>query len=72
MSEDREEIDVEKTLEKESITQGGLTCTYNVKTNDCFTYIIESGGITGDILVDIPTYFDQIDLLGRTHPSFNC
>ena len=62
MSEDGEEIDIEKNFGEGKFYSGGLTCTYNGKTNDCLLYIIESGGITGDILVDIMTYFNQIDL----------
>ena len=44
---------------------GGPTCKYNGKVVDCLTFISESGGITGDILVEILTYFDQIDLFPR-------
>ena len=62
MTENGEEIDVEMNLGKGKYYPGGPTCTYNGKTVDCLTYISKSTGITGDILVDIMTYFNQIDL----------
>jgi hypothetical protein len=44
---------------------GGPTCKYNGKVVDCLVFTSESGGITGDILVKILTYFDSIDLFPR-------
>ena len=41
---------------------GGPKCRYNGKIVDCLTYVSESGGITGDILVETLKYFDDIDL----------
>ncbi len=41
---------------------GGPTCKYNGKVVDCLVFTSESGGITGEILVEILTYFDSIDL----------
>ena len=41
---------------------GGPKCMHNGKEVECLVYASESGGITGDILVDILTYFDSIDL----------
>jgi hypothetical protein len=40
-------------------------CKYNGKVVDCLTYTSESGGITGEILVEILTYFNSIDLFPR-------
>ena len=65
MTENGEEIDVEMNLGKGKYYPGGLTSTFNGKTVDCLTYVFQSIGITGDILVDILTYFDQIELFPR-------
>ena len=46
---------------------GGPKCIYNGKEVECLTFCSESGGITGDILVKILTYFDSIDLFPRSH-----
>ena len=65
MTENGEEIDVEMNIGKGKYYSGEPTCTYNGKTINCLTCISESGRITGDILVDILTYFDQIELFPR-------
>jgi hypothetical protein len=59
LTEDGKEIDIVLNFGDGT---GGPSCIYNGKIVDCLTYISESGGITGNILVDILTYFDQIDL----------
>ena len=41
---------------------GGPTCQYNGKTVDCLTFVLYSGGITGNILVKILTCFDAMEL----------
>ena len=55
-------IDMDINFGEGKYYPGGPTCKYNGKVVDCLTFISESGGITGDILVDIIIYFDQIDL----------
>ncbi|KAL3804780.1 hypothetical protein ACHAW5_001887 [Stephanodiscus triporus] len=44
---------------------GGPTCKYNGKFVDSLVFTSESGGITAEILVEILTYFDSIDLFPR-------
>ena len=44
---------------------GGPKCNYNGKLVDHLTYILESGGITGDILIEILKYFVETDLFPR-------
>ena len=51
---------------KDKYYPGGPTCQYKGKTVDCLTFVSESGGITGDILVAILTYFDAMDLFPRS------
>ncbi len=41
---------------------GGPTCKYDGKVVDCLAYTSKSSGISGEILVEILTYFDSIDL----------
>jgi hypothetical protein len=62
LTEDGKEIYIRLILEMENYSRGEPSCIYNGKIVDCLTYIPESGGITGDILVDILKYFDQIDV----------
>jgi len=59
------EIDVEMNIGEGKFHPGGPKCKYNGKEVDCLAYATESGGITGDILVQILTYFDEIDLFPR-------
>ena len=61
-----DEIDFELSTGEGKYFPGGPTCQYNGKTVDCLTYCSPSGGITGEILVKILTYFDEIDLWPRT------
>jgi len=56
------EVDVEQNIGEGRFHPGGPKCKYNGKEVDCLAYTTESGGITGDILVEILTYFDEIDL----------
>ena len=44
---------------------GGPTCRYRGKDVKCLTFASESGGITGEILVQILSYFDSIELFPR-------
>jgi hypothetical protein len=44
---------------------GGPTCTYRGKTIPCATYITESGGISGEILVNILRTLDDLDVFPR-------
>jgi hypothetical protein len=66
LSASGEEIDVEMNVGKGKYYPGGPTCQYNGKTVDCLTFVSESGGITGDILVAILTYFDAMELFPRS------
>jgi len=59
---DGKEIDFELNFGNGKYYPGGPTCRYNNKVVDCLTYVSESGGITGCILVGILTYFDAIQL----------
>jgi hypothetical protein len=43
----------------------GPTCTYRGKTIPCATYITESGGISGEILVSILRTLDDLDVFPR-------
>jgi hypothetical protein len=43
----------------------GPTCTFRGKDIPCLTYITESGGINGDILVDILRTLDELDVFPR-------
>ncbi len=62
LSEDGNEINIGLNFGDGKYYPGGPSCIYNGKIVDCLTYISKIGGITDDILVDILTYFDQIDL----------
>ena len=59
------EIDYEANMGEGKYYPGGPKCTYMGKQVDCLTFGSESGGITGEILVEILTYFDSIDLFPR-------
>ena len=43
----------------------GPKCNYRGKEVECLTFASESGGITGEILVKILEYFDQLQLFER-------
>jgi hypothetical protein len=43
----------------------GPTCTYRGKTIPCATYITESGGINGEILVSVLRTLDDLDVFPR-------
>ena len=58
-------IDFERNLGPGTFQPGGPTCTYNGKEVECLVYSSEGGGITGEILVSIVTYFDYIELFPR-------
>ena len=62
LTADGKEIDFELNVGEGTYYPGGPKCRYNGKIVDCLTYVSESGGITGDILVEILKYFDDIDL----------
>ena len=59
---DGKKIDFELNVSEGTYYPGGPKCRYNEKIVDCLTYVSESGGITGEILVEILKYFDDIDL----------
>jgi hypothetical protein len=56
------EINIELNIGEGKYYPGGPKCKYNSKVVDCQCYVSESGGITGDILVEILRYFDEIQL----------
>ena len=62
LTEDGKEFDLELYFGEGKFYPGGPTCNYNGKVVDCLTFTSESGGITGEILVEIVTYFNSIDL----------
>ena len=62
------EIDFSSNAGKGKYHPGAPTCTYKGKEVDCLTFASESGGITGDILINILSYFDSINLFPR-HPG---
>jgi len=62
LTADGKEIDFSLNFGEGKYYPGGPKCSYNGKIVDCLTYVSESGGISGDILVEILTYFDQIRL----------
>ena len=59
------EIDVAQNLGCGKFHPGGPKYKYNRKNVDCLAFATESGGITGNILVQFLTYFDLIDLFPR-------
>jgi hypothetical protein len=65
LTEDGKELDLELNFGVGKYYLGGLTCKYNGKVVDCLAYTSKSGGITGEILVEILTYFNSIDLFLR-------
>jgi hypothetical protein len=65
LTEDGIELDLDVNFGEGKNYPGGLTCKYNGKVVACLAYTSESGGITGEILVEILTYFDSIDLFLR-------
>ena len=58
-------IDLKLNLGKGKYYPEGPQCNFNGKVVDCLTFCSESGGITGDILVQILQYFDELDLFPR-------
>ena len=56
------ELDLELNFGESKYYPGGPTCKYNGKAVDCLIFTSESGGITGNILVEILTYFNSIEL----------
>ncbi len=61
MTEGGKELDLEVNFGEGKYYPGGLTCKYDGKVVDCLAYTSKNGGITGEILVEILTYFDSID-----------
>ena len=59
------EIDFEANCGEGKHYPLGPKCKYRGKEVDCLTFASESGGISGDILVEILKYFDKIDLFPR-------
>jgi hypothetical protein len=58
---DGKEIQLDDNFGEGKYYPGGPKCNSNGKVVDCLNFASESGGITGDILVDILKYFNQID-----------
>ena len=58
-------IDYEMNVGEGKYYPGGPKCKFNSKVVECLTFGSESGGITGEILVGILQYFDEIDLFPR-------
>jgi len=61
----RDKIDFATNMGKGKFYPGGPTCEFNGKVVDCLTFTSEGGGITGAILVEILSYFDEIELWPR-------
>jgi hypothetical protein len=57
LTADGKEIDFSLNFGEGKYYPGGPKCSYNGKIVDCLTYVSESGGISGDILVEILTYY---------------
>ena len=55
------EIDVAQNLGCGEFHPGGPKCKYNGKEVDCLAFATLSGEITGEILVQVLTYFDLIN-----------
>ena len=53
---------MEQNLGPGKFHPGSPKCMYNGKEIECLVYVSEISGIIGEILVDILTYFDSIDL----------
>ena len=62
LSEDGKEIVLELNFGEGKYYPGGPKCKYYDKIIDCLTFVSESGGITGEILVKVVQHFDHIDL----------
>jgi hypothetical protein len=62
LTEDGKELDLELNFGEGKYYAGGPRCKCNGKVVDCLAYTSKSGGITREILVEILTYFDSIDL----------
>ena len=64
LTADGNNIDMDINFGEGKYYPGGPTCKYNGKVVDCFTFISESGGITGDIwLKSLPTLVKLISSL---------
>ena len=59
------EITISHNIGAGKFYPGGPKCKYKGKEVDCLAFATESGGITGEILVEILTYFDAIELFPR-------
>ena len=57
-----DEIDVKRNIGERRFHPGGPKCKYNGKEVDCLAFATESGGRICDILVQILTCFEKIDL----------
>ncbi len=68
LTADGNKIDMDINFGEGKSYPGGPTCKYNGKVVDCLTFISESGGITGDTLVDILTYFVISSLMSQEVP----
>ena len=58
-------LDVESNVGEGKYMPGGPKCIYNNKVVDCQCYASSSGGITGEILVEILDTFDKMNLFPR-------
>ena len=59
LTNDGKEIDFEMNFGEGKYYPGGPKCRFNGKEVDCLAYVSESGQITGDILIEILSYFDE-------------
>ena len=62
----KNEIDFKLNKGEGKFYPGGPKCMYNRKEVVCLTFASESGGVNGKILVEILTYFDELDLFPCT------
>ena len=65
LRDDGKNIVIELNFGEGRYYPGGPKCKYHGKIVDCLTFVSESGGITGEILVKVLQYFDGIDLFPR-------
>jgi len=67
LTKDGMEIDFEMNFGEGKYYPGGPKCRFNGKEVDCLTYVSESGGMTGDILIEILSYIAmrKVSFLGH-------
>ena len=60
-------VTLEANMSEGKAYQGGPACKYSGKLVPCLTYASKSGGITGEILVQILKEFDTLDLFSHVN-----